>query len=360
MNKLLIMRLSALGDVAMTVPVIDSLARQYPELQVTVLTANRCKEFFDWMPQNVSVKTINVKDYNGWSGLNKLYREVSDVNYDAVADLHDVLRTKFLKWRFRMAGKKVAVINKGYAEKRALIAHGNNSRQLKSTFERYLDTFRDLGLNVIPDFNNILNNKKKEDFSQVFKVTGEKLPSERWVGIAPFATYEGKIFPLDRMKLVAKILAERGCKVFLFGAGKKEEEEVKTWERDGVMSVIGKLGGFHNELLLMSKLDCMISMDSANMHLASMVATPVVSVWGATHPKAGFLGWKQKNMYTVQLDLRCRPCSIYGNKPCQYGDYRCMHFLPKEKILRHVYRVLGMEDVLMEDSMTDKNKAKTS
>ena len=133
----------------------------------------------------------------------------------------------------------------------------------------------------------------------------------------------------------------------------KEKEILDKWEGNGVVSTVGKLGGFHNEIMLISELDCMVSMDSANMHLASMVDVPVVSIWGATHPKAGFLGWRQKQSSIVQLDLRCRPCSIYGKKPCKFGDYRCLAYMPKEKILRHVYRILGMEDKLMADSVAD-------
>jgi len=352
MNHLLVIRLSSFGDVAMTVPVVDSMARQFPELKITVLTSQRCRDFFDWMPENVSVMGINTADYKGLKGLNKLYSELKPMGFDAVADLHDVLRTKYLKWRFRLSGVKVRVIHKGRGSKQVLIGHGYTGQQLKHTVERYLDVVRQLGLNVVPDFVCAFD-KKRMNYSDVYAVTGEKKVSERWVGIAPFAAHEGKVFPLDRMALVAKILAERGCRVFLFGAGDKEKEVLESWESDGVMSVAGKLGGFHNEILLMSRLDCMISMDSANMHLASMVDVPVVSVWGATHPKAGFLGWRQKQSTIVQLDLRCRPCSIYGKKKCKYGDYRCMAYMPKEKILRHVYRILGMEDKLMPDSVAD-------
>ena len=75
----------------------------------------------------------------------------------------------------------------------------------------------------------------------------------------------------------------------------------------------------------MSQLDTMVSMDSANMHLASICGTRVVSVWGATHPYAGFMGWNQSVDDAVQLDMPCRPCSIYGNRPCLRGDYACLN-----------------------------------
>ena len=137
------------------------------------------------------------------------------------------------------------------------------------------------------------------------------------------------------MQQVVKMLAREGYKVLLFGAGKKEGDILKAWETveqekmGCIMSICGKMGGLKNEMLLMSQLDLMISMDSANMHIASIFGVPVLSIWGATHPKAGFSGYGQSPDTELQLDLPCRPCSIYGKKPCKLGDMRCMNITPE-------------------------------
>ena len=90
----------------------------------------------------------------------------------------------------------------------------------------------------------------------------------------------------------------------------------------------------------MSHLDVMVSMDSANMHMASLVNIPVVSIWGATHPLAGFMGYHQSLDNAVQTDMDCRPCSIYGQKPCQFGDYRCMMAITPQMIVEKIANVL--------------------
>ena len=92
----------------------------------------------------------------------------------------------------------------------------------------------------------------------------------------------------------------------------------------------------------MSHLDVMVSMDSGNMHLASLTATPVVSIWGATHPFAGFMGWRQNPDNAIGLNLPCRPCSVYGNKPCLRGDYACLKNISPEMVLEKVVKVLGV------------------
>lgn len=330
-KRLLVVRFSAMGDVAMTVPVVHALAIQNPHLRITVLTRDRMTDLYGWVPANVQLMGINLKDYDGIMGLTKLYKQLSKGNFDAVADLHDVIRTKYLRTCFKMAGTKVAVINKGRDEKKALIGNGQSHEALKPMLERYAEVFRELGLKM--DMSApVLPSMRGHDLMNVNAFAGKKGDGEKWIGVAPFAAHAQKVYPLDRMRKVVNMLADKGYKVFLFGAGKAENEEMHRWERNGVLSTSGKLGGLHNEMLLMSRLDLMVSMDSANMHIASIVGTKVLSIWGATHPKAGFSGYCQSPQSEMQIDLPCRPCSIYGKTPCKFGDMRCMNFTPEDVV----------------------------
>lgn len=323
-----------MGDVAMTVPVIHALATQHPDLRITVLTRKHLADLFSWTPSNVEVMGVNLDDYKGIGGLERLYSQLRQRRFDTVADLHDVLRTKYLRTRFRMSGRQVAVIDKGRKQKQALIGHGTDAANLPHMTERYADVFRHLQLSVSLDFQRAFD-PRLEDFTPIENRVGRK--TGRWIGIAPFAAHEGKIYPLHLMQQVAVTLASRGYHVFLFGAGNKERQILQAWEQEGIRSVCGQMGGLRNEMLLMSRLDAMVAMDSANMHMAALVGTPVVSVWGSTHPKAGFTPWGQPATNIVQTDtLTCRPCSVYGNQPCQFGDYRCLSHIRPETIVQAV------------------------
>lgn len=341
MSKILVIRLSAIGDVAMTVPVVQSFAVKYPQHQITVLSRPRMSSLFAGLPSNVSFMGIDLQnEYKGVAGLFKLCRMLEKEGFDCIADLHDVLRTKFIRGYFTMKGHKCAHIDKGRREKKALVREENKEfRQLKSSFQRYADVFGRLGMPVETSFNSIYG-EEKGDISAFADLTGEK-GSDKWIGIAPFATHTGKIYPPEKMEKVVELLSGRGnVKIFLFGGGKKEVDILSAWEAKypGTVCVAGKLK-MDSELALMSRLDVMVSMDSGNMHLASLTATPVVSIWGATHPYAGFMGWKQKESNAVQLELPCRPCSVYGNKPCHRGDYACLQIAPEtitEKILNAI------------------------
>jgi ADP-heptose:LPS heptosyltransferase len=154
--------------------------------------------------------------------------------------------------------------------------------------------------------------------------------------------HTGKIYPLElQEKVIEHFANEKRVKLFIFGGGESEKNIIDAWVKKypTVISMVGKLN-MNQELILMSHLDIMFSMDSANMHLASLVNTPVVSLWGATHPYAGFMGWKQSTENAIQVDLFCRPCSIYGQIPCYRGDYACLYQITPEQIIHRIENAL--------------------
>jgi len=179
---------------------------------------------------------------------------------------------------------------------------------VKRTIERYREVFVGLGVQCVID------------------EPGFGFEGKSGVGVAPFAAKRGKQYPLERME---RFVAERSTKekIYLFGGGAREVEILQGWANryDNVECVAGKYK-MEEELEIMRGLRLMVTMDSGNMHLASLVGTRVVSVWGATDPKCGFLGWGQKLEDCRMLDLSCRPCAVYGERGCRYGDYRCLEF----------------------------------
>lgn len=347
MAKLLAIRFSALGDVAMTLPVLYSFASAYPQHTVVMVSRKGMAPLFADCPVNIHFRGIDLKAYRGLAGLNRLYHELRSEEFDAVVDLHDVLRSKYLRWRFRLHGTPVASIDKGRADKHRLIArHHKVLRQLPSSFSRYQTVFAKSGYTFPLRFHSVFGEGKGN--SQAFaQWTGSK-GDDRWIGIAPFAAHRGKILPVPLMEKVLQQLSSLdGMRLFLFGGGKQEKERLESWQETfpHTLSMAGKLK-LNEEIALMSHLDVMISMDSGNMHLASLAGTPVVSVWGATHPYAGFMGWGQSEQNAVQASMECRPCSIYGNKPCFRGDYACLWSISPEEIVRKVMALLDKGNTL--------------
>lgn len=343
---ILVTRFSAFGDVAMTIPVLWTVANQYPQHRFTVLSRESMRPLFLQMPKNVGFRGVNLKDkrYKGPFGMVRLFHElVKELKFEAVADLHDVLRTKIFRTCAILRGIRVVNIDKGKSEKRLLTRRKEKIlKQLPTSFERYKNVFKTLGLPVQRmEFVSIFGENGRGDFSRVREFFLPHKEGEKWIGIAPFAAHRGKIYPLEQMEQVIALLNEEpNVRIFLFGAGEKEMKILEPWAEKYPHASLTKGLRMERELILMSHLDVMVSMDSANMHLASLVHTPVVSIWGATHPYCGFMGYGQESKNAIQInDLPCRPCSIFGSKPCLYDDYRCLTHITPEMIVKKVLSV---------------------
>lgn len=344
MAKVLVIRTSSFGDVAMLVPVISSVAAKYPQDRFSVMTRKAFAPLFENLGFNINVLPLDVKGrHKGTLGLFRAIRRVSTLGFSHVADEHDVLRSKIIRCLMKATGRKVVTIDKGRREKKEMIGSKSLQPPLKHMMQRYQDVFDKLGFPAPMTFNNIFDFTPR-DFTKLKSIAQSK--SGKWIGIAPFSKHKGKIYPLDKMEKVVEKLSEKAdTTVFLFGAGQEEGKVISLWasKYPKVVNTMGKLN-LERELLLMSYLDVMLSMDSANMHLASLVQVPVVSVWGATHPSLGFYGFRQSTDNIVQIDMECRPCSVFGDLPCQRTDYACLERITENMVIDRIDRVLEREN----------------
>ncbi len=331
--NLLVIRASAMGDVALITPVIAGIRKQYPSVEMTILTRPAFESFF------YSINGIKLfmpdfrKRHKGFIGIIRLYRDIAkDSKTDYVIDLHDVIRSKILRWLFGLTGMPVFVIDKGRREKR-YATRGKATILLKHSVERYCDVFAAAGFPVNPVTPSIV--PADNDFPtdpELKLATGEMN-----IGVAPYARHPLKMWPEDYMvKLLGMISARSRTKFWLFG-GRDELERLGRFQSmvPGSCIVSGKTD-LKGELALIGRLDFMISMDSSNMHMAALLGTKVISIWGGTDPITGFGAWQQPENYSIRIpatELTCRPCTVYGKGKCRRGDFACMNWLTPEKVL---------------------------
>ena len=330
-----------MGDVAMSIPVIRALTEKHPECKITVLSKPFFKPLFDKIPQvSFFAAQVNTK-HKGILGLFKLYRELKKENITHVADFHDVLRSKILRTLFIFNGNPCICINKGRTEKKALTRTKNKIfKQLKTSHQRYAEVLNKLGFNL--DLSNPTLIEKKKLSEKITIITG--LKTDTWIGIAPFAAFKGKVYPLQLMEEVIKEMASKGFKIFLFGGGKHEVKILNTIEKTykNVINLAGRLS-FKEELEVISKLDLMVSMDSGNAHLAAMQQVKTITLWGVTHPYAGFAPFHQPDDYCLISDLEKYPkipCSIYGNKVIN-GYENVMETISPDRVIEKIMSVLS-------------------
>ena len=333
--QILVIRTSAMGDVALTVPVLKEFTLQYPDHEIILVTRREFKPFFSSVEGIKFVFLSQQENHKGLYGIFMLYREITRTyNIKRVIDIHDVLRSTILRFLFSMSGIPVSVIDKGRKEKKELIK-GGEKIQLKHTVIRYSDTFARAGF-PIAQLNNpvIISTQEALKNADMMVFKGRELN----IGVAPFAKHKLKVWPEENMiRLLAMINEKHKSKFWLFGS-RDEAEKIESLHARVPRSVnlAGSLS-LEDELGLMSKLDFMIAMDSSNMHMAALAGTKVISIWGGTDTLTGFGAWSQPEDFSMRIpvdELTCRPCTIFGKGECARGDFACMHWLTAEKVFK--------------------------
>ncbi|TVR81221.1 MAG: glycosyltransferase family 9 protein [Saprospirales bacterium] len=308
-EKYLVIRFSAMGDVAIASPLVKSIIDRNEGIEIQFLS----KPFYEPLFENREGFSFLGPDlkgkHKGFIGLYRLYKELKKYKFKAVIDLHSSLRSRIIGFLFRLSGTPVYTIDKGRAEKRQLLKRGAiHCPPLPHSIVRYAKVFQKAGLKwefdkmVLPTLG-----RSSESILDLIKEKG----NDKWIGIAPFAAHSSKEWPVDRVRKLCEQLREEGNKILWFGAGEREISIIKNYLQQTEDHIIAGKFSLEEELFLMRQIDLMICMDSANMHMAAISGIPVVSIWGPTHPHAGFSPLKNREGI-VQVEMEGRPCSIYG------------------------------------------------
>jgi len=335
-KHIVIIRLSAMGDVAMTVPVLRAFSMQHADVKITVVSRPFFEPFFNDIP-NLNFFPISLKErHKGLLGLWRLFLDLRKLEVTHFADLHNVLRSQVVRTFFNLSGINVAATDKGRTDKKALTRKKNKIFEpVNSMFERHVETFKKLGFSV--DLSSPVFPNRAKLSIDIIEIIGSN--NQKLIGIAPFAQYDSKVYPLDLTQIVIDELAkEEAFKIILFGGGNEEIQKLNALKgnHSNVIVIAGKIK-LKQELELISNLDVMLSMDSGNAHLAAMLGVKVITLWGATHPFAGFKPFDQplENCITSDRDkYPLLPTSIYGNKKVEGYEDAMRSILPETVVTK--------------------------
>lgn len=344
MKRILVCRFSAMGDVVMLLPVLKGVLESNKDVEIYLLTQPFLFPVFKGIDRLHMVTSDLKGKHKGITGLYRLFKKVKkEINPDEVFDLHQVLRTFILNSYFRMGGATVHTFRKGRDEKKNAVKTKSH-QVLPSTIDRYAAAFSEAGYRFILPQPPLFPVTAREDALQLLKLDSREV--KKLIGIAPFAKHKQKVWGVDKTRELLVVLQQiPNSKVVLFGGGKAEMEILDSLAADFDNCVVaGHYIKFAEEIQLLPHLSVMLSMDSANMHLAAMAGVPVVSIWGGTHPSLGFAPYHQPEDNLIQYsghELDCRPCSVFGNKKCIYGDVRCMQYVTVKQVTDRIGFILN-------------------
>jgi ADP-heptose:LPS heptosyltransferase len=236
------------------------------------------------------------------------------------------------------------VFEKGRTEKKAFSRKENKiTTPLPHTVERYYKAFEKAGYPFKMLEAPYLSLSESIQSASGWFGYKKSMEVTKWIGIAPFAMHKSKIWPLENYPLlIESILQKTPAKFFLFGGGEKEIkffESLKQKFPKNCEVIAGQLK-LRQEIALMQHLDLMLCVDSSNMHLAALSGTPLLSIWGGTHPDVGFgpynYAYETNIVQISREELSCRPCSVYGREKCFRGDFACLNRITPEMVSERV------------------------
>lgn len=331
-----------MGDVIMTLPVIRAFKATYPDEEIIFVTKKPFDLFFDGIPGVTVIIARHHDIHKGLPGLIRLFREIrKEYKITGVIDLHNVLRSKIIRRLFWLTGCHTAKIDKGRGEKRRLIK-GEIHEPLKHTVIRYADTFARAGFPL-----KMTDGPWLFPSAEALLKIAPLLPgnNSKLVGVAPLAKHGLKMWPSEKMiTFLNSLTGTSNVTIYLFGSPDEASQLEKYAEKvPGCITIAGRFR-LAEEMALITRLDLMIAMDSSNMHLATMLGVETVSIWGATHPWAGFSAWGSDPDDAIQIpkqELLCRPCTIFGKGTCRRGDLACLNWLEPAIVLSKVLYLLN-------------------
>jgi ADP-heptose:LPS heptosyltransferase len=330
-----------MGDVALLVPVIKSLVAAHSEVEVTVVTRPRFAPFFYDMERVVAFPADVDYTFNGIFGMRDLFRTlIRKGDYDIVIDMHDHIRTIFLRTLFKIFGTEVVVFNKGRNEKKAFTRKENKIvKPLPHTVERYMKAFEKAGFFFkLMDLPYFTLSDAIQVVASDWLAQRNLRKKEKWIGIAPFAQHASKVWPLENYAAVMEyVLNKMPAKFFFFGGGPREVKYFESLRNKfpGQCEIVADQLKLRQEIAVMQNLDLMLCVDSSNMHMAALAGVPLLSIWGGTHPSVGFGPFGKAEESVIQVsrtELPCRPCSVYGRETCYVGGFPCLTRITSEGI----------------------------
>ncbi|MBE6201164.1 MAG: glycosyltransferase family 9 protein [Rikenellaceae bacterium] len=335
-KHVLVIRLRGLSQTAMCVHALRGLRRDFPELKITVLTVRQFEPLFRGV-EGVEYLFADEPCYKGVAGEWRLWRSIQRLGVDAIADLEASGRSSRLA--FSLKPRRIAHIDKSRNERRLLTRKFRKvMTQLEPLSQRSREVFNQLGLPFCMPAP--IRRRRIVEPPQIATIlAGEKRGV--WIGVAPLSPNHGTCYPIPQAAELIGLLADKYDKVFVFGNGKYERQfcEGMQTKFESVIS-IAERASLSEQMELIKMLDAVVTIDGPILSLASLVGTPAVSIWGATHPFIESCGYGQNPANSVQIDLPCRPCSVDGRHQCLLGSHECMRRITPQMVAKRVEEVV--------------------
>ena len=329
-SRILIVRFSSLGDLVLVSPVTRALRQAYPQATITVLVKRAYESIALLLP---GVDSVEVFDSN--QGLMPLASDVRRTRYDLLIDLHANARSYLLALLGR-SGRTLRY-RKRHLARMIMVYYPSLSMVTRHTVDAYLKALQPLGIfDSDPSPELLLTDLAIDEVTERCGLESIQ-PTDQLIGIAPGASHVTKQWPAPYFAELADYLVQTH-KVKILIIGSDEDRDInRAVVKAMTMPVVDWTGRTDFAILPAAIHRChlIVSNDSGPMHIASSVRTPVIGLFGPTHPRLGFSPIGAQDL-ALSLDLPCSPCSLHGEKPCRIHTHACLKDLTVDRVIAEI------------------------
>lgn len=355
-----------MGDIILTLPVVEPLKEKYPDSEIFFLCKEKYKSLLLDHPRIDRVIEFDTQGvHKGISGLTRLIKELKTLQLDVILDLHSNLRS-FIITNLVPAKTKIKY-NKRWSARFLMVYFKPFKVKSKHTLDCYMESLPKLGIKYEKKLLRFYLNENDEVWADRFLCKNGWNGERILLGVAPGARWETKKWDKEKFAGAVEMLSRRfPLDVVLFGD--KNDTDAISWISEelskkreskrspGVIQVIDL--PFNQVAGVLQMCDVLVTNDSGLMHLASFLRVPVVAVFGPTHPKLGFspLG---RDSVVITVNEKCSPCSLHGKRKCHVKERYCMDRISPEEVAEKASEFLNRQKAIFVDRdgtlIQDKN-----
>ncbi|MBU1001245.1 MAG: lipopolysaccharide heptosyltransferase II [Proteobacteria bacterium] len=326
-----------LGDAILTLPLIHTLARGYPDAELHFYVRGGFEPLFAAQPELTEVRGFAKRGkQKGLLSAYALGRKLSHQGFDLWISAHTSLRSGLIA-RWTSIPQRI-----GYDRPRFnpfFYTHTvDRAFDRFDEIERLLRLAEPLGLTPVHEPTLVLSNKVLANAAAYFDGLSNASPV---LGIHPGSTWPTKQWPEEYFSRIIDMAVQAGARVLVFGGPGEEDVAARVIAGAETPYKFERVADLSGQLSLpelaawLKRLDCYLTGDSGPMHLAWVQGIPVTAIFGPTVRDLGFFP-RGAGSTVIETDLDCRPCSLHGPKQCPQGHHRCMRDLSPEHVFADV------------------------
>ncbi|MDO9391627.1 MAG: glycosyltransferase family 9 protein [bacterium] len=334
MNKYLLIRLGAIGDIVLATAAIETISQAEPGSQIDLVCKARFAGLLKGHPKLANIHGFDETGrHQGLRGLLLFIHELSANKYNFIIDLQNNPRSRMITLCLN-AGKKIHW-PKDTWRRRMLVWGQGSGKTYKTVIQRYLAAVEKAGV------------KQPEAKPKLYPAADPsiKLPQGGFIAIAP-----GAHWPTKRWPGYSELISKMGSGTLRQSSGQEYKIVIVGDKNDrAVVEEIIKASGANATNLcglldlaqltyVLSKATLLVTNDTGAMHIAEAAGTLVIAIFGPTVRQFGFAPWRPESR-VIETELDCRPCALHGSKKCPKGHFNCMKLITAEQVLTGIDRI---------------------